>query len=546
MATPYDTNALIKQTTDMLAQTKAQGTTAFAGSTYDTNRAGAVQAITPASMTPQTPIAPVVTPETPLPIVSPYTLTAPEQQAQVEETGLTKSIADLTAQLDPSFRRQSQIDQEAKFGIQQKSDVYKGFQDKNTQLQAEQQGIQLQLQQTLENQKQAAVGQGVTAGGLAPHLRASQTVANQSLLTNAIQQFGNNANLAASQRDLSSAMAYADRAVEAEFLPKEKALATAQANLTNLRNSVELTSAQQKRADARQAQIDAQKAEIAEAKKMKQDTSDARIKAISNNTGNPALDNTAIAALNAAKSPEEVAAILQVTGLSAFAPEKVTQPASVQEYEYAKKNGYTGTFAQYQNEDANRKAVVAKAGVARNDAGLTPYQVFSATQSLSKDNQARTENAREISRQVSIMDTAYKSYTSGGDKNVATQAIIATFNKILDPTSVVRESEYDRTAAGQALLSRIQGKYENIAQGGAGVTAETLKSAVELGNQYLKNAQDSILAENKRSTEMARQFGLDSGLVATVATPQEIVPPADGLSDDDAYAEYQKLTGQTP
>ncbi len=34
-------------------------------------------------------------------------------------------------------------------------------------------------------------------------------------------------------------------------------------------------------------------------------------------------------------------------------------PASVQEYEYAKKNGYTGTFAQYQNEDANRKAKAA-------------------------------------------------------------------------------------------------------------------------------------------------------------------------------------------
>jgi len=36
------------------------------------------------------------------------------------------------------------------------------------------------------------------------------------------------------------------------------------------------------------------------------------------------------------------------------------QPAVVQEYEYAKKNGYTGSFTQYQNEDANRKAVAAR------------------------------------------------------------------------------------------------------------------------------------------------------------------------------------------
>lgn len=35
---------------------------------------------------------------------------------------------------------------------------------------------------------------------------------------------------------------------------------------------------------------------------------------------------------------------------------KSNLPASAQEYEYAKANGYTGTFSDYQNEDANRKA----------------------------------------------------------------------------------------------------------------------------------------------------------------------------------------------
>lgn len=34
-------------------------------------------------------------------------------------------------------------------------------------------------------------------------------------------------------------------------------------------------------------------------------------------------------------------------------------PASAQEYEYAKTQGYTGTYEQYQNEDANRKAKAA-------------------------------------------------------------------------------------------------------------------------------------------------------------------------------------------
>lgn len=43
----------------------------------------------------------------------------------------------------------------------------------------------------------------------------------------------------------------------------------------------------------------------------------------------------------------------------AAADAKTTLPASAQEYEYAKSQGYTGTYEQYQNADANRKAKAA-------------------------------------------------------------------------------------------------------------------------------------------------------------------------------------------
>jgi hypothetical protein len=39
-------------------------------------------------------------------------------------------------------------------------------------------------------------------------------------------------------------------------------------------------------------------------------------------------------------------------------PKDEAKPASVQEYEYAVKNGYTGSYQQYQNDDANRKRAV--------------------------------------------------------------------------------------------------------------------------------------------------------------------------------------------
>lgn len=188
---------------------------------------------------------------------------------------------------------------------------------------------------------------------------------------------------------------------------------------------------------------------------------------------------------------------------------KTSQPASVQEYEYAKANGYEGSYNDYQNLDANRKAKIAGAG----SGGLTPYQQFSATQSIAKDNQKRTENAREMARQSQLINSSYNNIVNGGDRSLNTQAIITSFNKILDPTSVVRESEYDRTAAGQALISRLQGKYDNIVAGGAGVTEATLKEAADIAKTYLDQSRKYIEAENARAVSMANQFGLNPDFV---------------------------------
>lgn len=195
------------------------------------------------------------------------------------------------------------------------------------------------------------------------------------------------------------------------------------------------------------------------------------------------------------------------------------RPASVQEYEYAKANGYVGTYSQYQDDDANRKAVIAKASTL----GLTPYQQFTATQSISKDTQARTENAREMARQAELIQNSYNNIVNGKDRSLNTQAMIVSFNKILDPTSVVRESEYDRTAAGQALISRLQGKVENILIGGAGVTEATLKEASDIAKQYLTGARATIVAQNQRAIKMATQFGLNPDFVGSVSVPGDSI-----------------------
>lgn len=158
--------------------------------------------------------------------------------------------------------------------------------------------------------------------------------------------------------------------------------------------------------------------------------------------------------------------------------------------------------------------------------GLTPYQTFQATQSLKKTNQSNVAAATELKRQTDIINSTWNRLASGQakDLNATSQAIITTFNKILDPTSVVRESEYDRTGAGQALLSTIQGKIAAISQGGPGLTRESLKELVDLGNTYAKNAQAYIDASNERAREEASFFGLNPDFIVSTQIKPDVTP----------------------
>lgn len=195
--------------------------------------------------------------------------------------------------------------------------------------------------------------------------------------------------------------------------------------------------------------------------------------------------------------------------------------------------GYMYTFDGEKWVNSGKKASTGGSG------GLTPYQQFSATQSIAKDTQARTEQAREMARQAQLIDQSYNNIVAGGDRSLNTQAIITSFNKILDPSSVVRESEYDRTAAGQSLLAQLEGKVQNIASGGAGVTEATLKEASEIAKKYLEGSKKSIEAQNQRAIQMATQFGLNPDFVTSTG---QLDDTTTRKTIDDYRAEFPRAT----
>lgn len=144
--------------------------------------------------------------------------------------------------------------------------------------------------------------------------------------------------------------------------------------------------------------------------------------------------------------------------------------------------------------------------------GLTPTQDFSFSERLAKSWTDATKSAREMDRQYSLMQTGLSRFNAG-DKNGGSQAVLVTFQKILDPTSVVRESEYARSAEGISLLNRMQGAAERLQSGGAGVTAGDLSAMVETARQFVENMKTYTRGQRSRIDAQVKKYGLDPATV---------------------------------
>jgi len=96
------------------------------------------------------------------------------------------------------------------------------------------------------------------------------------------------------------------------------------------------------------------------------------------------------------------------------------------------------------------------------------------------------------------------------------QAVITSFNKILDPTSVVRESEYARTPANTSLINRAKGAIQKLSKGGAGLTQADITEIRDTAREMAELRRSII---NKKLENQIRKPAAKRGL-----DPEEIAP----------------------
>jgi len=82
--------------------------------------------------------------------------------------------------------------------------------------------------------------------------------------------------------------------------------------------------------------------------------------------------------------------------------------------------------------------------------------------------------------------------------NAPTQALIMSFNKILDYASTVRQSEYARTGEGQGILRWVQGLFPRFSKGGAGMTLSEVEDFYGLAEKIYNKTVEGY---KKKSTQ---------------------------------------------
>ena len=150
---------------------------------------------------------------------------------------------------------------------------------------------------------------------------------------------------------------------------------------------------------------------------------------------------------------------------------------------------------------------------------LTGVEKIRAEIDLSKQFESLVKDTRSAQRQIGIMEEGYNAAIQAGldgtSNNAPSQAVLVTFQKLLDPTSVVRESEYARSGDGQSILQRMQGTVEKLERGGAGVTQAELKNFYDLSQKLLSGYEDEQLNFAQRLKTQADNYGLNLENIVT-------------------------------
>lgn len=173
------------------------------------------------------------------------------------------------------------------------------------------------------------------------------------------------------------------------------------------------------------------------------------------------------------------------------------QPSAVQEYEYARQQGFKGTFEQFKMAMANAGAPK----VAVNTAD--PTALAKAGLDLQDKVRSAFKADEQIAGQFGVMQNAVKNPSAQGDTS-----LLYSFFKVLDPESTVREGELNLVMSSRSIPEKLKGYAQRLATGQTLTQNERLDLLTQAQRQ-VESRMSRVEKERKAYSENARRLTLD-------------------------------------
>lgn len=140
---------------------------------------------------------------------------------------------------------------------------------------------------------------------------------------------------------------------------------------------------------------------------------------------------------------------------------------------------------------------------------------IAVTQAKEFRTDERIKNFQIVERSERGMQAALKQATSPNVKSriASDQALGVLFQKMLDPTSVVRESEFARTPQGASFINRIQGAAQQLVKGGLSLKNEDRQALVDMAQKLLDESKITANVAFDEFEARADELGLNKKVI---------------------------------
>jgi hypothetical protein len=184
-------------------------------------------------------------------------------------------------------------------------------------------------------------------------------------------------------------------------------------------------------------------------------------------------------------------------------------------------NAQTGSaLAQTKKLGVESQKAALELEALKASGGLDPAKTFEQEEKLRKEFQGRTKVYGELGTTYSNMKSSADAKTGPGDI-----ALITGFMKMLDPGSVVRETEFATARDTAGLYERLQNQAQKLQSGQLfTLDSKQRKEYTDLAKQYLDSAQKKAVDDKKALGVVVKNYRLNPDNVFGPETAE--APPA--------------------